>query len=552
MRREWRIKPLSPYIDRLSKKYNLNPIIVQLLINREIKETDFSSFLKADLDSLESPFLLPDIDKAILRIKSAIKNKEKIMLFGDYDVDGLTSLAIFYDYIKDFSAPFSFYIPHRIKEGYGLNLRVLEKMKKEGFTLLICFDCGTNAFKEIEIAKTWGIDVIVIDHHTPKEEFSSYPYAFVNPKRKDSSYPFKDLSSAGITFKLVSALRERLCLNLVDLVAFSIVCDVVPLKGENRTLLKEGIKWLRNAPRPGIEILCREAGIRTSNINSYYLGYILGPRINASGRISHAREALDVFISSDVNQIQKIVEKLEEYNRIRRNTELEILKEAEGYIERFKDDYVIVVYKDGWHPGVLGIVASRLTDKYWRPVFVIGFDDEIGRGSARSIPQIDLIQILSCCDKFLINYGGHKKACGIEIYKDRVDEFKDTLNTIVEKNLNGRFPTSFLEIDMEITFADISWNLMEAIETLKPFGEDNPRPLFLTRGVFVKSAPSKTNGNKYRFWLSDGNYVFEAMFYEADGFLDIVNHAEKIDIVYFLEKVSFPQVRLIIKDIRLS
>ncbi|OQX81352.1 MAG: single-stranded-DNA-specific exonuclease RecJ [Candidatus Omnitrophica bacterium 4484_70.1] len=548
MRKEWKIKNPFPQTQILAKKYNLNPIMVQLLLNRGIKEEDFFSFLNPNYSLLLSPFLLPDMEKAVKRIKKAVEHKEKIFLFGDYDVDGITSLVIFYEYLKNFASSVSFYIPHRIEEGYGLNIEAIKRMKKEGISLLICFDCGTDAYREIEKAKSEGIDVIVVDHHTPKREDFS-PYAFINPKRVDSSYPFKDLSSAALSFKLVWALEEKIPLYLLDLVALSVVCDIVPLKGENRLFLKEGIKWLRSGHRETINILCKIAKIDFHNLTPYHLGYILGPRINASGRISSAKEALNLFLVEDKKEKEKIAYQLEEYNQKRRAIEARIIEEAERMVED-KEDFVYVLYKDGWHPGVLGIVASKFVEKYWRPTFIIGINEMLGRGSARSIPQVNLVEILNPCQEYLIEYGGHKKACGFKIHREYLEEFKEKVNQITKEKLEGNYPSPFWDIDIEVKFKDINLSLLREIEKLEPFGEGNEPPLFLTSKVLPKSLPKKKN-SKYSFWLSDGSLTLEAIVSD-EQLIDIVNYGSYLDIIYYPQSSSLNQIRLVVKDLRLS
>lgn len=548
MRKEWKIKNPSKEALFLAKKYNLNPITVQLLINRNVKEEDFLSFLNPEVKNLFSPFLLPDMDKAVCRIREAIERKEKIVLFGDYDVDGITSLIIFYDYLKDFSCPFSFYIPHRLEEGYGLNKEAIKKIKKEKASLLICFDCGTNAYKELEEARNLGIDTIVVDHHTPKENLN-FSYAFINPKRKDSLYPFKDLSSAALAFKLVWALTEKIPLHLLDLVALSIVCDIVPLKGENRILLKEGIKWLRSGHREEIELLCKSARLNSQNLTPYHIGYILGPRLNACGRISSALEVLDLFLSKDKSEKERLVYQLEEYNQQRRKIEMEITQEAEAMVN--EEDFVHVLYKEKWHPGVLGIVASRITEKYWRPTFIVGINQMVGRGSARSIPQVNLVEILNLCQRYLITYGGHKRACGFKIYESNLESFKEEVNSIVKEKLKGIFPQPFWEIDMKIKFRELNLKVLEEIKKLEPFGEENEPPLFLTQKVLPKSSPKK-EGGKYQLWISDNELTMEAIVYDKE-LIDLVNYGSYLDIIYSPEKSSYPnQIRLVIKDIRLS
>lgn len=553
---KWIIHNISPHAQKLAKKYNLNELIVHLLLRREIPEGEFLSFLDPCCSHLHSPLLLPDMERAVTRIQKAMAQREKMCLFGDYDVDGITSLSIFYEYIGRFPAAVSFYIPHRIEEGYGLNKKAIRKIGNEGITLLICFDCGTNAKEEIELARSLGIDVIVVDHHTPSGG-ENFPYAFINSKRKDSVYPFRDLSGAGLTFKLVQALAGKDCFELLDLVALSVVCDVVPVKGENRIFLKEGIRQLKETSRVGIQALCEISGIKQTAIEPYHLGYILGPRINACGRMADARQALGLFNSSDKEYVRKVALQLDEYNRLRRSVESAILREAEELIEReFKDDTAFVLHKDGWHPGVLGIVAAKLVDRYRRPTFVIGFSEKMserkGRGSARSIPGFHLMEALELCKDFLYTYGGHKKAAGIEIFKEYIDDFREKLNSITQQQAAEK-SLPVLDIDAELPFHNINMAFVEDVEKLKPFGEENNRPLFLTRNLLSKTLPKKKSGNRYFFWVSDGCLTYEALFYKSDEFLDIVNYGSSLDIVYSLEKdYYYNSMRLVIKDLRLS
>jgi len=558
--KNWIVRNFSPQAFVLSKKYNINPVLAQLLINRDIREEEFFSFLEPRVDNLFSPFLLPDIDKALERIRKAIERGERVCLLGDYDVDGVTSLVIFYEYIKNFPLQISFYIPHRIHEGYGLTKNVLEKVKGDGVTLLICFDCGTNSYQEARLAKSLGIDVIVVDHHTPKEGLNNDFYAFLNPKREGSSYPFKELTSAGLAFKVVWALRRNFPFDLLDLVALATVCDVVPLKGENRIFLSEGIKWLRSNYRPAISALCESAKITPKNIEPYHIGYILGPRINACGRVADAKKILDFFLCYDTEQLRDSAKIIEDYNRQRKAIESEVLRDAEEIVERdLKEDFALVVYRDGWHPGVLGIVASKLVERFWRPTLVIGVENNRGKGSGRSIPGIHIMEVLEECRELLSTYGGHKKAAGIEISKENLEKFKYKFNEAVKRRVGSKRSLPNLEIDLELPFKYISVKLARELEKLKPFGEENSYPLFLTRKVHVKSPPKKINISSgkqtklYNFWITDGTYTYEAVSSEDNQFFDLLNYGASLDIVYSLERNSYyDNVRLVIRDIRIS
>jgi len=424
MRRKiWKIKELDSRVKSLAGELKLSPFLVQVLLNRGVAEEDFTSFLNPAPEFLHSPYLLPDINKAAQRVRKAIKGKEKVLVFGDYDVDGITSLAIFHEFAKDFPGTFSFYIPHRIEEGYGLNTAAIVKAKEDGVGLIIAFDCGTNAQPEISTARSLNIDIIVIDHHHPKDNLNP-GFALVNPKLKSSKYPFSDLSAGALSFKFLQVLTGSDCHPVLDLVALSLVCDVTPLVGENRSLLHEGLKVIRKSRRPALRALCQATRIKQEYIDTFHIGYILGPRINASGRVAHAEDSLQLFLASDDKTAFDLALKLGEYNQLRKNIELQILREVE---ERIREDIAgvgaIVVSHNDWHPGVLGIVASRLKEKYYKPSFVISFDRDIGRGSGRSIAGVHLIEMLDKCADSLLVYGGHSRAAGVEIRKDELDNF---------------------------------------------------------------------------------------------------------------------------------
>ena len=547
----WRVKDLHPRAEQFARTCGISPFLAQIFLNRDMTEEDFKSFTQPCFSALYPATDLPDMKKAVERIKQAVNKGEKILAVGDYDVDGVTSLAIFHEFIKDYPGSFSFYIPHRVKEGYGLNKYAVTKAKKTGTGLIICFDCGTNSFKEIELASSAGIDVIVVDHHHSRDDFNT-PFAFINPKRKDCSYPFKDLSAGALSFKLLQALREDDCCEALDLVALSIVCDVVPLKGENRILLNEGLKWIKQTPRMAIKALCDVSRIKQEKIDIFHIGYILGPRINASGRIAHAEDALDVFLTEDKDKLYRKVQKLAEFNKQRKGIEDNILKQAESILSRgFGDEGAIVVSGESWHPGVLGIVASRLAEKYYRPAFVISFDEHRGRGSGRSIHSVHLIEVLEQCSDFLHMYGGHKKAAGIEIFKDNLDLFQERINSLIKENLTPEDFIPVIDIDARMSFKDINMEFIGHLDNLKPFGEENPRPVFVSYSVSKKAAPRRVS-NSFSVWLDHQGTTYEGMVYDKD-LCQILNYGDSFDIVYSLDRNSYHEVpRLVIKDLRLS
>lgn len=552
MRRKlWNVKEIDFKAKEFGEKFNVSFVLAQVLFNRGIDGKSLEKFLYPDFCHLHDPNLLPDMGKAVERIHKAVKNKENILIVGDYDVDGIVSLAVFYEFIKEFPGTFSFYIPHRSQEGYGLSKKAIDIAKDKGAGLIIAFDCGTNSFEEVALARSLGMDVIVVDHHHPKDNFDT-PLAFINPKRKDSTYPFVDLSGGALSFKLLQALRDCPSNDVLDLVALSLVCDVVPLLGENRVLLKEGLKVIRNTNRPGIKALCKAGSIKQENIDVFHIGYILGPRLNASGRVAHARDSLEIFLSEDCQEIDSMVSKLSEYNKLRKEIESKILKEAEESVAKdFTSDYAIVVANDGWHPGVLGIVASRLADKYYRPSFVISFEDDIGRGSARSIHSVNLIEALGKCSNSLLLYGGHSKAAGIQISKQDLELFREQINNHIKNNLAPHDLIPVIDVDVQLNFKDITMSLIEELQLLKPFGEGNSQPLFASFNISKKNPPQKINSG-HSVWLSNGTMTLEGIIYDK-GILEIINFADKFDIVYSLEKNNYYNtVRLVIRDCKLA
>lgn len=553
----WRIKEVSSRVEELAEKFGLSPFLIQIFFNREVKEKEFTSFLNPKSDDLHSPLLLPDIKLGAERIKKAIERGEKVLVFGDYDVDGITSLAIFHEFAKKFPQIFSFYIPHRIKEGYGLNKEVVLKAKEEGVNLIVAFDCGSRAIKEIKLAKSFKIDIIVVDHHHTGDELIE-PLAFINPKRKDSEYPFLDLSAAAISFKLLQVLTDSLFWEALDLVALSLVCDVVPLKGENRVLLKKGLKIIKRSPRLAIKALCESSGIRQEYIDTFHIGYILGPRINASGRVAHAKESLELFLTEDKARVYNLVSKLGEYNKLRRTIETRILKEAETAVKgNDMNEHAIVVSGPDWHPGVLGIVASRLVNKYYRPSFVFSFNQEmgtakkIGKGSARSTESVHLIEVLDKCSNFLLLYGGHSRAAGVEIKKEELANFRKKINDLIEENLSPQDFIPAIDIDALLDFKDINADFIEDLEKLKPYGEGNLKPLFVVRNISKKSSPKKIK-SYYSLWLNNKGMILEGVVYDKDV-LEVINNADSFDIAFSLQMNYYHNTpKLIIRDCRLS
>ncbi|MCF7873634.1 MAG: single-stranded-DNA-specific exonuclease RecJ [Candidatus Omnitrophica bacterium] len=550
-RQRWKIKDVPKKSKEISTKLKINPLLIDIALARGIGEDQVAPFFYPCLDNLFSAKLLPGINKAKKRIEQAISKKEKVMVLGDYDVDGITSLAVFNEFSKNYPDIFTFYIPDRVKEGYGLSKEVVDVAEKQKKDLIVAFDCGTNSCQEVKYAQDLGIDVIVVDHHLPQDKMPK-PIALVNPKIKNSKYPFSNLTAAALAFKLIQFIEKKDCYQVLDLVALSIVCDIAPLLGENRILLKEGINRLKTSKRPAIKALCQVAKIKQRNISNFHIGYILGPRINASGRIAHANDALELFLADNIKKAEKIALKLNEHNKLRKNIQNQILKEAE---ERVKTDlcgeHALVVGSKGWHPGVLGIVASRLKDRYRRPSIVVSFDQGVAKGSGRSVEGVHLMDMLDKCSTSLTSYGGHKKAVGMELEEEKLDLFRQNINLAISKDISSKDFMPALEIDAKLNFNQIDLDLIGGLDLFYPYGEANPKPIFLAEGVSKRKNIEKIR-SRYSLWLTDGDRTFEAVLYNKD-LAEIINYGKRFDIVFSLDKDNYHNnPRLVLRDCRLA
>lgn len=513
----------------LSGASGISPIVANLLLKRGVASADEArAFLTCDLKSLHDPFLFKDMPRAVERIRSAVENKDKIIIFGDYDVDGLTATALLFNTLKAYGADVHNYIPDRVKEGYGLNLEALEKAGKEEMKLAIAVDCGITAADEIDFLNKQGIDSLIIDHHEPIEGRIPNAYGILNPLVPGSGYPYKHLASVGLVYKLAQALRKSLkhphpgpqqpLENDLDLVALGTIADVAPLTGENRILVKHGLEYLAKTKRPGLRALIEVAGIgRKKEFHSETVGFILGPRINASGRMNSSSHSLKLLLTEDKEEALKLAEGLDKSNRERQKMEEMILKEAVSKVERevnFKEHRVIVLHGDKWHPGVIGIVASRIAEKYYRPTILIAFgEDGLGRGkgSGRSIKKFHLFDALSKCSEHLIEFGGHEHAAGITISKESVGIFRDSINAVAHEVLHPLDLIPTLNIDAWISLRDITPKLMKELAMLEPYGMGNRKPVFAVKGLTLKSPPKVLGSNTLKIWVTDGEMTYEAV-----------------------------------------
>ena len=443
-------------------------------------------FLQVKAEHLLNPYSLLQMDKAVGRIKDAQKNKEKVMIFGDYDVDGITALGLLKDTLQRCGLNVTHYLPHRINEGYGLNKNILHIAKQKMVKLLITVDCGMSNYREIEELQRHNIDVIVTDHHEPVATQAPAATSIINPKLKNSTYKCRDLAGVGVAYKLCQAITDSLLLEELDLVSLGTIADSVPLTGENRVIAKEGLVRIPRTKRAGLKVLIDNAGISGKKINTTSVSFILGPRINASGRMDTAELSLNLLMSESKNEADRIAKVIEQHNRQRQKVESQILEEAQDIINReisFKEDKIIVIAKEDWHQGVLGIVASKIADKFYRPAIIISIGDKMCKGSARSIENFHIFDALLECKEFLHSFGGHRHAAGLLIARDNLESFRETINRIAQQRLSLEDLLPSIDIDIEFSLSELNEELVRELEALEPFGTGNPEPLFYTRGL---------------------------------------------------------------------
>jgi len=557
--KEWRVKSADPLQQKtVSDALNVHPIIAQLLANRQIMSvSEAQSFLDPQLASLHNPFLLTDMDRAVARIEQAKEREEKVLIYGDYDVDGVTSSALLRRTLKHAGINAVNYIPHRMEEGYGLNNSVAEYARSQGIHLIITVDCGINAFEPIAGIMALGIDVIVIDHHEPDGDRIPPALAVIDPKRPDCLYPFKHLSAVGLVAKLAQALLGHIPEEDLDLVAIGTVADVVPLRGENRTFVKLGLPLIERTAKSGLRALLEIAKISGKKMKPYYIGFILGPRLNAAGRMDSANISLDLLLCEDPVAAQALAKSLDEHNQSRQKMQLSVVEEAIAMIEAepaLKESRIIVVAKEGWHKGVLGIVASRIVEKYYRPTVVISVEDGLGTGSARSIEGFHLHEALTSCAAMLDNYGGHKRAAGLRLKHENIGAFREAINSFAGEILSGLDLVPVLDIDCEIPFSYIDMDLVEIIASMEPHGEGNPTPVFCSRGLTVKSVPAVLGRDTLKFWLTDGTRTISAVGFGMAHLKDALKLGSRVDVAYNLgidDWNKAPAVQIVLKDIKL-
>ena len=497
MNHRWLVNRTNPeFLRFLSEKASISIISAQILVNRGIKDADsISNFLNPSLENLHDPFLLPDMEKAVKRIREAVSRNETVLVHGDYDADGITSTSLLVSILTRLGLETLYHIPNRITEGYGFSNRGIEMARKSGAALIITADCGISSKEEVEKAKAFGIDVIITDHHEPPDELPD-AIAVINPHRTDSVYPFKYLAGVGVVFKLVQALGQREDhTDLLDMVSIGTVADSVPLVGENRILAACGLRELNDGDnRVGVRVLRESANIG-SNLRSEHLSFRLIPRINAAGRLADANSVVELFLTHDKAKAEGLAAALEDHNRERQKVSEYVLRSALSMINSDNPDSAIVLSSSKWHQGVLGIAASRLAEIFYRPVFLFSVNETSAKGSARSIPPFHLFKGISECSDMLLAFGGHSQAAGLSISAGNLPAFRERINHIVQRDLDDKDMVSTVEIDAAVNLSDINFDLLKGLNRFEPFGKSNEEPVFGSKGVEVLE--QKVVGNNH-------------------------------------------------------
>lgn len=562
MNKKWQIfEPDKNKIEEIKNKYKVNQLLATILANRNIlKEEDVRLFLNPTRNDFYNPFLITDMDIAVNRIIKAIENKENITIYGDYDVDGITSITVLKSFLNDIGVETNTYIPNRLIEGYGLNKEAIDKISKKGCNLMITVDCGISAIEEIEYANSLGIETIITDHHEAGNEIPK-AIAVIDNKRKDSKYPFRELAGVGVVFKLIQAigitlkLKEESYLKYLDIVCIGTISDIVPLVDENRVIAKLGLLLVAQTKNIGLRSIINSSGY--NKIDSNTISFGVAPRINACGRMGKAEEALELFLSKDKNEVNELTNKLNEHNRKRQETEKAIFENALEKIkaEHLDENKAIIVGGENWHHGVIGIVSSKITEMYFKPSILLSFEEDgIGKGSGRSIPGFDLHEALMKCSDTIEKFGGHSMAVGITVKKDNLEKFKKEFEQIAtQSKIDEIIP--IINIDAKVDLSDIDKEMVESLKQLEPFGEANKMPVFAFKNLKIDSIRALSEGKHLKLTLKDNNYIINAIGFNIGYLANEYRIGDKIDVAGVLEINTFNGVdnlQINIKDIMKS
>ena len=568
MQKLWRIKKPAEINDlkHLSAALNVDMAIANLLIQRGIKTfSEARSFFRPRLSDLHDPYLMKDMDKAVARIKKAIDNDEKVLVYGDYDVDGTTSVALMFSFLRSRLSNIDYYIPDRYMEGYGISRLSIEYAAENHFSLVIALDCGIKAVDKIAYAKELGIDFIICDHHNPDEVLPA-AVAVLDPKQSDCKYPFKELSGCGVGFKLIQAfcmnqgIPEEVAFELLDLVVVSIASDIVPLMGENRVLAYYGLQKLNSNPSTGLKTIIKYAGL-VGEIKINDIVFKIGPRLNASGRIEHGKKSVAILLAEDAKELDDLGLEINSYNEIRKTLDRDITQEALEIIKKsqfYEGRVSTVIYNRDWHKGVVGIVASRLTEYYYRPTVVLTESNGLATGSARSIGEFDLYEAISACADLLESYGGHMYAAGLSMKLENVAEFSRRFEQVVRDSISREQLKQTIEIDAKVSLSDLTPKFMKLLNQFEPFGPHNMMPTFLTENVFdygTSRLVGKSNEH-LKLDLMEANRssaVFSGIAFSQSEHLEMIKKSLPFDICYTVSENEYrgkTYMQLNVRDIK--
>lgn len=521
-------------------------MIAEMLVRKGITDPEIvKDFFNPNLKAIHDPFLFKDMEKAVKKVIECINNNDLITIYGDYDVDGTTSTSLLYLGLKKVNANIDYYIPHRMIDGYGLSLSGVDQIKDRGTKLIISVDCGINAVEEIEQINAMGMEIIITDHHNPKEILPE-AYAIINPKMKDCKYPFQDLAGVGVAYKLLMAVYERLGIltdetksKYLDLVALGTIADIVPLQGENRIFASLGLEHLIKKKNIGLNALIDIAGLSQKELNSGDIVFGIAPRINAAGRMGSALRAVELMVSNDEERSYELAEIIERENSLRQQIDQKTFQEACDIIEKkyanMDETKCFVVSSDNWHPGVIGIVASKLVEKYYRPTIMISFKDGIGSGSGRSIADFDLFEALTHVEKYVDTFGGHKYAAGLRILMEYVDSFENKLSDYVKDKITAEQLVPPLKIDSKLELYEINSNLLEWLNKFSPFGPGNMRSTFFTEDVIVVGYPYNVGKNHLKIKVAKDGCTIDLIGFNLGDYLPFLKKGSKINIAFSLE-----------------
>ncbi|MTI70959.1 MAG: single-stranded-DNA-specific exonuclease RecJ [Firmicutes bacterium] len=549
-------------VDNLCDKLDISKLTAKVMINRGISNyKDCKEFLNPTLDNLYDPYLLKDMDKAVKRIIKGIKNKENIWVYGDYDVDGVTSTSLLKLFFSDIGYDLNYYIPDRFTEGYGLNKKAIENINENKGDLIITVDCGITSVEEVKHLKDLGMDIIITDHHTCQETLPNAE-AVINPHREDDNYPFKNLAGVGVAFKLIEALSKKLdkklnYRNFLPIVAMGTVADVVSLKGENRIIVKNGLKYINNTDNLGLQALLKITELKDKKITSGHIGFVLGPRLNATGRMSSAKHGVELLTTCDKIKALELAENLDDENNKRREIENEIFNEAEEIIEKeidIENEKILVIASENWHHGVIGIVSSRITEKYHKPSVLISIDGSEGRASARSISTFDLFKGLNKCKELFIKFGGHKQAAGLSIEKEKIKIFRKEINEIADNVLKEEDLLPEIKVDSILETEDLNLKTVKELKTLEPFGMGNPSPVFLVRDTKITEIRPVGKENKHlKLKINKNGQTIDCIGFNLGHASNIIDKNKSVDIIGSLDINEFmgkKNLQIVVKDFK--